>query len=70
MNPEERRFRIEGLRDRSDAIHVEKALNAVPDATVIVDAPSAVATVYAEPQVTDEALRRAAADAGWDVRRF
>ncbi len=67
MNPEGRCLHIEGMSTAADAIRVEKRLNALADATAIVNLSTARAIVYAEPQVTNGLLRDAVAEAGCAV---
>ncbi len=56
---------IEGMMCMHCAAHVEKALNALPGVTATVDLDGKLATVIGE--VSDEALRKAVADAGYEV---
>ena len=56
---------IEGMMCMHCAGRVEKALNALPGVTATVDLDGKLATVIGE--VSDEALRKAVTDAGYDV---
>ena len=56
---------IEGMMCMHCAAHVEKALNALPGVTATVDLDGKLATVIGE--VSDEALRKAVTDAGYEV---
>jgi len=59
--------RIEGMMCKHCAARVEKALNALPGVTAAVDLEGRKAVVSAEPAVTDEALKTAVTDAGYEV---
>ena len=56
---------IEGMMCAHCAAHVEKALNALPGVTAAVDLASSSAVVTGD--VSDEALKKAVADAGYTV---
>ena len=60
-------MKIEGMMCAHCSGRVEKALNAVPGVSATVDLEKKTATVHAEPQVTDDALRQAVTDAGYTV---
>ena len=56
---------IEGMMCAHCAAHVEKALNALPGVTASVDLDSKTAVVTGD--AGDEALKKAVADAGYQV---
>ena len=56
---------IEGMMCAHCAAHVEKALNALPGVTAAVDLAGSSAVVTGD--VSDEALKKAVADAGYTV---
>ena len=60
-------MKIEGMMCTHCSGRVEKALNAVPGVSATVDLEQKTATVHAEPQVADAALRQAVEDAGYSV---
>ena len=60
-------MKIEGMMCAHCSGRVEKALNAVPGVSATVDLEKKTATVHAEPQVADDALRQAVTDAGYEV---
>ena len=62
-----RTMKIEGMMCTHCSSRVEKALNAVDGVSATVDLESKTATVHAEPQVDDAALKAAVEDAGYKV---
>ena len=56
---------IEGMMCAHCVAHVEKALNALPGVTAAVDLDSKTAIVTGD--ASDEALKKAVADAGYQV---
>ena len=63
----ERTIKIEGMMCTHCSGAVEKALNALDGVSATVDLESKTASVRAEPQVTDDALRAAVEEAGYQV---
>ena len=62
-----RTMKIEGMMCTHCSSRVEKALNAIDGVSATVDLESKTATVHAEPQVDDAALKAAVEDAGYKV---
>ena len=62
-----RTMKIEGMMCTHCSSRVEKALNAIDGVSATVDLESKTATVHAEPQVDDAALKAAVEDAGYTV---
>ena len=62
-----RTMKIEGMMCMHCSGRVEKALNAIEGVSATVDLEAKTATVTAEPQVEDSALRAAVEDAGYEV---
>ncbi len=62
-----RTVKIEGMMCAHCSAHVEKALNAIDGVSATVDLASKTATVHAEPQVEDAALKAAVEEAGYEV---
>ena len=60
-----KKLNIEGMMCAHCAAHVEKALNALPGVTAAVDLAGSSAVVTGD--VSDEALKKAVADAGYTV---
>lgn len=63
----EKILQIEGMTCAHCSARVEKALNALPGVTATVNLEAKTAQVQADDTVTDEALKAAVADAGYDV---
>ena len=62
-----RTMKIEGMMCTHCSSRVEKALNAIDGVSATVDLEHKTATVHAEPQVEDAALKTAVEDAGYTV---
>ena len=62
-----RTMKIEGMMCTHCSSRVEKALNAIDGVSATVDLEGKTATVHAEPQVDDAALKAAVEDAGYTV---
>ena len=62
-----RTLTIEGMMCAHCVAHVESALNALPGVSAHVDLEKKTAAVTAGPEVTDDMLRRAVKDAGYEV---
>lgn len=59
---------IEGMSCNHCKMHVENALNGLPGVTsAVVDLKAKNATVKADESVTDEALKNAVEEAGYEV---
>lgn len=58
---------IEGMSCGHCKAHVEEALNDLPGVSATVNLEAKTATVTADGAVTDEALRAAVAEAGYEV---
>lgn len=58
---------IEGMSCGHCKAHVEEALNDLPGVSAIVNLEAKTATVTADDTVTDDALRAAVAEAGYEV---
>ena len=56
---------VEGMMCQNCVKHVSKALNGLPGVTAVVDLDSKTATVTGD--VSDEAIRAAVAEAGYEV---
>lgn len=61
----EKKVVIEGMMCQHCRAHVDKALNAIPGASATVDLDSKTAVVSGD--VTDEAIRAAVKEAGYEV---
>ena len=61
----EKKVVIEGMMCQKCRAHVDKALNAIPGVSATVDLDSKTAVVTGE--VTDEAIRAAVEEAGYEV---
>ena len=61
----EKKVMIEGMMCQNCVKHATNALNALPGVTATVDLESKTATVIGD--VTDEAIKKAIADAGYEV---
>lgn len=61
----EKKVMIEGMMCQNCVKHVTNALNALPGVTATVDLESKTATVIGD--VSDEAIKQAIADAGYEV---
>ena len=61
----EKKVIIEGMMCQNCVKHVTNALNALPGVTATVDLDTKTALVTGD--VTDEAIRKAIADAGYEV---
>lgn len=62
-----KQLKIEGMMCAHCSGRVEKALNAVEGVKATVDLEKATAFVEAERSVTDEMLKKAVEDAGYEV---
>ena len=62
-----RTLTIEGMMCAHCVAHVESALNALPGVSAHVDLEKKTAAVTAGPEVTDDMLRKAVKDAGYEV---
>ena len=62
-----RTLTIEGMMCAHCVAHVESALNALPGVSAHVDLEKKTAAVTAGPEVTDDLLRKAVKDAGYEV---
>ena len=62
-----RTLTVEGMMCAHCVAHVESALNALPGVSAHVDLEKKTAAVTAGPEVTDDMLRRAVKDAGYEV---
>ena len=62
-----RTLTIEGMMCAHCVAHVESALNALPGVSAHVDLEKKTAAVTAGPEVTDDILRKAVKDAGYEV---
>ena len=62
-----RTMKIEGMMCSHCSSRVEKALNAIDGVSATVDLEGKTATVHAEPQIEDTALKAAVEDAGYTV---
>ena len=62
-----RTLTIEGMMCAHCVAHVESALNALPGVSAHVDLEKKTAIVTAGPEVTDDMLRKAVKDAGYEV---
>ena len=62
-----RTMKIEGMMCSHCSSRVEKALNAIDGVSATVDLEGKTATVHAEPQIEDAALKTAVEDAGYTV---
>ena len=60
-------IKIEGMMCPHCQAHVEKALNALEGVTAVVDLEAGTAAVTLTGAVSDEALRQAVTDAGYEV---
>ena len=63
--PMEKKVIVEGMMCQNCVKHVSKALNGLPGVTAVVDLDSKTATVTGD--VSDEAIRAAVAEAGYEV---
>lgn len=61
----EKKVIVEGMMCQNCVKHVSKALNDLPGITAVVDLDSKTATVTGD--VSDEAIRAAVAEAGYEV---
>lgn len=60
-------IKVQGMSCGHCKAHVEEALNAIPGVTAVVDLDAAIASVNIDGNVTDEQLRNAVVDAGYEV---
>lgn len=63
----EKTLKVEGMTCNHCKMHVEKALNAVPGVSATVDLEKGTAHVKANQPVTDQALKDAVTEAGYEV---
>lgn len=63
----EKKIVIEGMSCKHCSAHVEKALNAIDGVSAVVDLESKTATVQVSGDVSDEALKNAVTEGGYEV---